>query len=754
MVKRGRIIAFFLLVFLLAGTMGGTAKNILDNIKLGLDLQGGFEVLYEVKPLKDGQEITKETVSNTADALDKRINVLGVSEPNIQIEDGNRIRVQLAGVEDQNQAREILSTEANLSFRDVNDKLRLDGSDLVSGAAKQTFDEQNNPIVSLKLKDREKFYQLTKDILGMAPQNQLVIWLDYEEGKDSYKEEAGKQDPKFLSAPAVSKPINSDEVIIEGSFTVEEAQNLASLLNAGALPVKLDEVYSTSVGAQFGQQALDKTVLAGIVGIAIIFLFMIAYYRFPGLIATITLSVYLYLVLLIFDLMNGVLTLPGIAAIILGVGMAVDANIITYERIKEEMRVGKPIRSAFQAGNKSSFLTILDANVTTILAATVLFVYGTSSVKGFATMLIVSILTSFITAVWGSRLLLSLWVNSRVFNKKPGWFGVKQSEIKDLAENYDTLDLPTKFDKFDFAKNRKKFFALSGILLAAGIIVLAIYRLNLGIDFESGSRMQILADKSLKTEQVKKELEEVNLPSDNIVISGDEQNVAVVRYTDDLNKNQIAKLKDHFNKLYGAEPSISTVSPVIGKELAKNAMIAVAIASIGIIIYVTFRFEWRMGLASVLALVHDAFFIIAFFSLTRLEVDITFIAAVLTIVGYSINDTIVTFDRIRENLHKKRRLKTAEDIEDVVNQSLRQTMGRSVNTVLTVVIAVIALLIFGSESILNFSIALLVGLIAGTYSSVFIAAQLWLVMKKKELKKKGTIKTVKEKKKWSDEPQV
>ncbi|MBH9967131.1 protein translocase subunit SecDF [[Bacillus] enclensis] len=754
MVKRGRIIAFFLLVFLLAGTMGGTAKNILDNIKLGLDLQGGFEVLYEVKPLKDGQEITKETVSNTADALDKRINVLGVSEPNIQIEDGNRIRVQLAGVEDQNQAREILSTEANLSFRDVNDKLRLDGSDLVSGAAKQTFDEQNNPIVSLKLKDREKFYQLTKDILGMAPQNQLVIWLDYEEGKDSYKEEAGKQDPKFLSAPAVSKPINSDEVIIEGSFTVEEAQNLASLLNAGALPVKLDEVYSTSVGAQFGQQALDKTVLAGIVGIAIIFLFMIAYYRFPGLIATITLSVYLYLVLLIFDLMNGVLTLPGIAAIILGVGMAVDANIITYERIKEEMRVGKPIRSAFQAGNKSSFLTILDANVTTILAATVLFVYGTSSVKGFATMLIVSILTSFITAVWGSRLLLSLWVNSRVFNKKPGWFGVKQSEIKDLSENYDTLDLPTKFDKFDFAKNRKKLFALSGILLAAGIIVLAIFRLNLGIDFESGSRMQILADKSLKTEQVKKELEEVNLPSDNIVISGDEQNVAVVRYTDDLNKDQIAKLKDHFNKLYGAEPSISTVSPVIGKELAKNAMKAVAIASIGIIIYVTFRFEWKMGVASVLALVHDAFFIIAFFSLTRLEVDITFIAAVLTIVGYSINDTIVTFDRIRENLHKKRRLKTDEDIEEVVNQSLRQTMGRSVNTVLTVVIAVIALLIFGSESILNFSIALLVGLIAGTYSSVFIAAQLWLVMKKKELKKKGTIKTVKEKKKWSDEPQV
>ncbi|WP_226673227.1 protein translocase subunit SecDF [Rossellomorea aquimaris] len=754
MVKRGRIIAFFILVVLLAGTMGGTTKSIVDNIKLGLDLQGGFEVLYEVQPIKKGQEITKETVANTADALDKRINVLGVSEPNIQIEDGNRIRVQLAGVEDQNEAREILSTQANLTFRDVNDKVRLDGSDLASGSAKQTFDDKNNPIVSLKLKDRSKFYELTKEISAMYPQNQLVIWLDFEEGKDSYKAEAGKEDPKFISDPAVSKPINSDEVIIEGNFTVERAQNLASLLNAGALPVKLDEKYSTSVGAQFGQQALDKTVTAGIIGIAIIFLFMIAYYRFPGLIATITLSVYIYLILLIFDMMNGVLTLPGIAALILGVGMAVDANIITYERIKEEMRVGKPIRSAFQAGNKSSFLTILDANVTTILAAAVLFFYGTSSVKGFATMLIVSILTSFITAVWGSRLLLGLWVNSRIFNKKPGWFGVKKSEIKDLAENYDTLDLPTRFDRFDFAAQRKKFFTLSAVLITAGIIILAIFRLNLGIDFVSGSRMEVLADQSLKTEQIQDELKEIKLPSEDVVISGDKDNIAVVRYTDDLNKDDIATLKDHFNKLYGAEPSISTVSPVIGKELAQNAMIAVAIASVGIIIYVTIRFEWRMAVGAILALLHDAFFIIAFFSLTRLEVDITFIAAVLTIVGYSINDTIVTFDRLRENLHKKRRLKTDKDIEDVVNQSIRQTMGRSVNTVLTVVFTVLALMIFGSESIRNFSIALLVGLISGTYSSVFIASQVWLVMKKKELKKKGTIKTVREKKTWSDEPQV
>ncbi len=753
--KRSRIIAFILLVIIFASTIGGTSKNILNNIKLGLDLQGGFEVLYEVLPLKDGDEITSETVANTADALDKRINVIGVSEPNIQIEDGNRIRVQLAGVEDQEEARRLLSTEANLTLRDVNDEVRLDGSDIKAGTAQGTFDEYNNPIVSLQLKDREKFYNLTKELSTKpAPENTLVIWLDFEEGVDSYKEEVTKENPRFLSDPSVREPINSDGVQITGMQSIESAQNLASLLNAGALPVKLEEIYSTSVGAKFGQQALDKTVLAGIIGISVVFLFMLVFYRFPGFIAMITLSLYIYLILVIFDWMNGVLTLPGIAALILGVGMAVDANIITYERIKEEIKVGKPLRAAFQSGNKSSFLTILDANITTILAGIVLFIYGTSSVKGFATMLIISILTSFITAVWGSRLLLGLWVNSKVLNKKPHWFGVKKSEVKDIAENYDTLDLPTKFDNVNFVKNKNKFFVLSATLIVAGILILSIFRLNLGIDFVSGSRMEILSENSLKVATIQEQLEEVNLTSDEVVISGDNNEIAVIRFTEELSQEQIAETKAHFSELYGAEPNISTVSPIIGKELAQNAMIAVAIASIGIIIYVTIRFEWAMALAAVAALAHDAFFIVAVFSITRLEVDLTFIAAVLTIVGYSINDTIVTFDRLRENLHKKRRLKTEEDIEEAVNKSIRQTMGRSVNTVMTVVITVVALMVFGSQSILNFSIALLVGLISGTYSSVFIASQIWLVLKKRELKKKGTIETVKEKKKWSDEPQV
>lgn len=754
MVKRSRIVAFFLILLLIGSTVGVTFKDILGNIKLGLDLQGGFEVLYEVIP-EEGQEINEEIMTSTAEALNNRINVLGVSEPSIQIEGENRIRVQLAGVEDQNQAREMLSTEAHLSFRDVNDNLMMDGKDLVEGGAEQTFDENGQPSVSIKLKSADKFKEVTEKIVNMgAPNNLLVIWLDFEEGVDSFAAELGKEDPKYLSAPTVNQIFNQSTVSIVGSFTVEEAQTLANLLDAGALPVELEEIYSTSVGAQFGEQALESTVIAGVIGILAIFVFMILYYRFPGFISVATLIIYTFLTLLIFDWMNAVLTLPGIAALILGVGMAVDANVITFERIKEELKVGRSLKAAFKAGNSNSLSTILDANLTTILAAIVLFIYGTSSVKGFATTLIVSILVSFLVAVYGTRWLLGLWVNSNLFNKKPGWFGVKQKDMKDIAENFDTIDLPTKFDKWDLVKHRKKFFIISGVMVLAGLISLGIFRLNLGIDFTSGTRIEIQANSALTADEYQQKLKENGIETDDIVISGEDSNIGVARLKDELTQDEIAQLKSNFLEEYGSEPNVSTVSPTVGRELAKNAAIAVVIASIGIIIYVTVRFEMKMAIPSVIALVHDAFFIIAFFSITRLEVDLTFIAAVLTIVGYSINDTIVTFDRIRENLRKRKKIKTVEELQDVVNTSLRQTLTRSINTSLTTILAVLAILVFGSDAISNFAFALFIGMLAGVYSSICLAAQLWYVWKAKELKEKGVLITYKEKKKVSDEPQV
>jgi len=737
MVKRGRLIAFFLILSLLLSLIGTTTQNAVKNIILGLDLQGGFEILYEVEPANEGDTIDRTVLVHTVEALNKRANVLGVSEPNIEIEGDNRIRVQLAGVDNQNKAREILSTQAELTFRDANDVELMNGADLVEGGAKQSFTEQGVPNVVVKLKDAEKFKQVTEHVLKLAPENQLVIWLDYEEG-DSYREELQKENPKFISAPNVNQVFNTTDVTIEGDFTVEEAQELASLLNAGALPVKLNEIYSTSVGAKFGEQAMDKTVLAGIIGILIIFLFMIIVYRLPGFIATVTLSTYIYLILVVFDWMNAVLTLPGIAALILGVGMAVDANIITYERIKEEMKLGKSLRSAFRAGNRRSLLTIVDANITTLLAAAVLFYFGTSSVKGFATMLIVSIVVSFITAVYLTRILLSLLVNSRIFDKKPQWFGVKPSDIMDIAQTNEHTDVPTKFDHIDFVMHRKRFFLISSLMVIAGLIVLFTAKLNLGIDFASGTRIEILSNDRITVNEIEGEFEKLGLEPNEIILSGNENEIGVARFVGVFDQKTIAKVKDYFEEQYGTEPNVSTVSPMVGKELARNALIAVLIASVGIIIYVSIRFEFYMALAAIIALIHDAFFIIAFFSITRLEVDITFIAAVLTVIGYSINDTIVTFDRVKENVKRKKKLKSFDDLAEVVNKSLQQTFTRSINTVVTVLFAVIALLIFGSPSILNFNIALLIGLIAGTYSSLFIATQLWLVWKGKKLNKKPT----------------
>ncbi|MDC3415635.1 protein translocase subunit SecDF [Aquibacillus salsiterrae] len=751
MVKRGRIVAFFLIVIVLAGTIGTTISGIMKDMSLGLDLQGGFEILYEVEPVDENQELSMDLLEATTQSLIERVDAFGVSEPVFNIEGDNRIRVQLAGIDDQTEARELLGTSARISFRDVNDKVYLDGSDIAEGSAKQDFDPQTNqPIVTLRLKDASKFADVTRTISQMpAPNNRLVIWMDYKEDY-SYKEEVTKEKPKFISAPGVDKVINSTNVQINGNFTVDSAQRLAKILNAGSLPVNLKEVYSTSVGAQFGIQAMDKTIFAGMLGIALIFLFMLIYYRFPGFIATLTISVYLYLILVVFNLMNGVLTLPGIAAIILGVGMAVDANIITYERMKEELREGKSVISAFKAGNSNSLSTIFDANITTLIAATVLFIFGTSSVKGFATLLIISVLVSFITAVYGSRLFLSFWVNSKFLNKRLGWFGVKQSEIKDIA---DTTEIePAFFGKqFDFVHNRKKYFTLSIILVVAGILCLSIFRLNLGIDFTSGSRVEILADQTVSTQEIEEGFSSLQLDPKKVVVSGDNNEIGVARFDRELSQETIADIKQYFKETYGSEPNVSTVSPIVGQELAKNAFFAVIYASIGIIIYVTIRFEFYFALTAIIALLHDAFFILALFSITRMEFDITIIAAILTIVGYSINDTIVTFDRIRENLKLKKRVKSFAELAAIINKSLMQTLTRSINTVLTVVFAAVMLLVFGASSITNFSFALVVGLIAGTYSSLFIAAQLWLIWRGKNIKDNPIVYA---EKKRTDGPQV
>ncbi|MGO1883553.1 MAG: protein translocase subunit SecDF [Staphylococcus equorum] len=756
MKKSSRIVAFIVLVALLLGAMAFTYKSVVKDVSLGLDLQGGFEVLYQVDPLQKDDKIDDKAVKSTAKTLENRVNVLGVSEPKIQVEDKNRIRVQLAGVKNQSEARDVLSSQANLTIRDADDNIKLTGKDIQQGSAKQEFKENTNqPAVTFQLKDSDKFKKVTEEI-SKKDENVMVVWLDYEKG-DSYHKEVTKKDPKFVSAASVDKPINSDSVEISGGFNgeegIKEAKQIADLLNAGSLPVDLNEIYSNSVGAQFGQDALDKTVFAAIIGIAVIYLFMLGFYRLPGLVAIIALTAYIYLTMVAFNFISGVLTLPGLAALVLGVGMAVDANIIMYERIKDELKIGRTLKQAYKKANKSSFLTIFDAQLTTVIAAAVLFFFGESSVKGFATMLLIGILMIFVTAVFLSRLLLSLLVSSNYFKKSYWLFGVNKKDIHNINEEKDIHDLRTPYERWDFMKLAKPLLSLSAIIIIVGAIILFIFKLNLGIDFTSGTRVDFESENKVSEEKVTQTLEDKDFKPSQVSLGENGQN-ATVQFKNDLSKDEVAKIKSTIDNEFGNDPTVNTVSPVIGRELAKNAMFALVYAAIGIIIYTTFRFEWRMGLSSVIALLHDAFMIVAVFSLFRLEVDITFIAAVLTIIGYSINDTIVTFDRVRENLHKVKVITKKSQIDDIVNRSIRQTMTRSINTVLTVVIVVISLLAFGAPSIFNFSLALLIGLISGVFSSVFIAVPLWGIMKKRQLKKSDDHKIVVYKEKKSNDEKI
>ncbi|ALM57247.1 preprotein translocase subunit SecD [Staphylococcus equorum] len=733
-----------------------TYKSVVKDVSLGLDLQGGFEVLYQVDPLQKDDKIDDKAVKSTAKTLENRVNVLGVSEPKIQVEDKNRIRVQLAGVKNQSEARDVLSSQANLTIRDADDNIKLTGKDIQQGSAKQEFKENTNqPAVTFQLKDSDKFKKVTEEI-SKKDENVMVVWLDYEKG-DSYHKEVTKKDPKFVSAASVDKPINSDSVEISGGFNgeegIKEAKQIADLLNAGSLPVDLNEIYSNSVGAQFGQDALDKTVFAAVIGIAVIYLFMLGFYRLPGLVAIIALTAYIYLTMVAFNFISGVLTLPGLAALVLGVGMAVDANIIMYERIKDELKIGRTLKQAYKKANKSSFLTIFDAQLTTVIAAAVLFFFGESSVKGFATMLLIGILMIFVTAVFLSRLLLSLLVSSNYFKKSYWLFGVNKKDIHNINEEKDIHNLRTPYERWDFMKLAKPLLSLSAIIIIVGAIILFIFKLNLGIDFTSGTRVDFESENKVSEEKVTQTLEDKDFKPSQVSLGENGQN-ATVQFKNDLSKDEVAKIKSTIDNEFGNDPTVNTVSPVIGRELAKNAMFALVYAAIGIIIYTTFRFEWRMGLSSVIALLHDAFMIVAVFSLFRLEVDITFIAAVLTIIGYSINDTIVTFDRVRENLHKVKVITKKSQIDDIVNRSIRQTMTRSINTVLTVVIVVISLLAFGAPSIFNFSLALLIGLISGVFSSVFIAVPLWGIMKKRQLKKSDDHKIVVYKEKKSNDEKI
>ena len=708
--KKFKVIPGILISLVIAISGSLYLPKLMDKINYGLDLQGGFEVLYQVSPIEG--ELNSDMVYNTYKSILKRIDILGVSEPEISIEGEDKIRIRLAGVKNKDEAREILSSTAVLTFRDPSDNILLT-SDVLGGNAKVSTDNQGRYVISLSIKDKDAFYEATKKVKDMMD-NRMVIWLDFEEGVDSFRKEekkCGSDSSNCLSAPYVNEAFASD-VVIQGNFTKESAKKLTDLINSGALPTKLEEISSRTVEASFGENALNKTLIAGVIGIILVIILMIIIYRFSGFITGVCFIIYTVCSLYIFYLINGVLTLPGIAAMLLGIGMAADSAIICYERIKEQLKIGNNLSKSFEIGNKTSLSSIIDSNITTIIVAIILFILGQSSVKGFATMLIINIIVTVIVMVYLERQILKLFIKTTYFDDKLNLFiGISKKKITKSKE------IEVSFKKLNFISIAKKYtIGILVVIIVCGIATI-FTKYNLGVDFTGGTSITINNNTDLTND-----IKELNYTLKDYKI---ENNNSTYIIDEVLNKDEIKSLNDYIESNYELSSDIYVVSDVVKKELVKNAIKALIISSIAIIIYVSIRFKFNYAISGIIALLHDVVLTILFFGLFNIEINSTFIAAILTIIGYSINDTIVTFDMIRELYKEKKNVKTSEDINKIVDTSVKRVLSRTILTSVTTIIPVIMLLIMGAKEIVNFNVALLVGFIFGTLSSIFVSNYLW-----------------------------
>lgn len=714
-----------LLIVIVIITLGAfLIKPTLKNISYGIDLQGGFEILYKIEPLEKGKELTEEDLDKTYTAIVNRIDTLGVSEPVIAFEGNNLIRIQLPGVSNEEEARQRISTTAVLSFRDTNDKLLMTSDILGNNGASLTQDSKSFQYeVKLDIKDTAKFYEVTKKISQRTNgNNMIVIWLDYNEELDSYeneKETCGKDsNMKCISAASVKEGLDGGSVVIQGNFTKEEAQTLVDLINSGSLPTKLsEEATPKSVSPSFGAETITKTGIAGLITFVLITLILVFKYRISGFIGSVCLFVYSLLVFIIYNAVGGVLTLTGIAALVLGIGMAVDSIIISNDRIKDELRKGKKLIPAVSEGSKSSLKAIIDANVTTLLAGVILYIFGESSVKGFATMLIITIFITIFACVILYRVLQIMTVKTKAFNENEKLFIGNVHEVR----------------KFNYVKFAKKPIIVSLSIMAIGLIFVLVRGFNFGVDFTGGTQINLSSSEPLNFDKIKEIVKDYDLRDYDTYLNSKTE--GYLKLNDTLDEEDEIKVKSELKSL-GIDTSANEISNLVTSNLTKNAIKALLYSMIVIILYVAIRFNFNYAISGILMLLHDLLITLSIFAIFNISVDFIIVASLLTIVGYSINNTIVVFDRIRDNrnkLYKNRKKLTDEELEKLVNISSNETITRNVWTSITTLAAIVTLLCVGLNDILTFNIAILIGLIAGTISSLLIAPRVWMLLERRSM---------------------
>ena len=709
--KLKRVFAVLFVIIIVAGWYltlvgAGPIQPLKDRMKLGLDVKGGVYVVMEAKTDLKGDDL-REAMEQTQAVIEERVNQMGLAEPVVTIEGEKRIRVELPGAEDAQEAIDQIGRTAQLQFALADGTIVLDGGN-VKDATIATDNESAGYAVALEFDSEgsDLFHQATSQAYSGAVTSAI-------EGVDN-KAIMIILDGQIISAPRVNEPISGGQCSITGGFSQEEASNLAALIRGGALPLELEEINSSVQSAKIGYNALEMSVYAGIIGLAIILIIMLVAYRAMGIAADLALLLYVIIVLNIMSAMGSVLTLPGIAGIILSVGMAVDANVVIFSRIREEIESGKTVRVAVQTGFKRAMKTVVDSQVTTLIAAVILYQIGTSAVKGFAFTFMIGIIVSIFTAVVVTQLYVGINSESRKCSNR-SFFGIR-------ADN--TAVCTIRKDPH-FIRHRKVLYIISVIILVAGLVFGLVRGLNYGIDFTGGTMIQMDMGKQVKVTDVEKAIKKYDL-SPEIIYSGEDNEQIVIRTIESLDSDKRAEVIETINQEFGTTDddvvAEELFGPSVGKELRNNAILAILIASICMLIYIRFRFsQWKFGGAALLGVVHDVLIVIAFYAIFNVTVNNPFIAGILTVVGYSINDTIVIFDRIRENIRYLRKGNT----EEIIDKSITQTLGRSLMTSVTTLIVMVPLLIMAGEAIREFVLPLMVGVIAGAYSSIAICSPLY-----------------------------
>lgn len=751
MKKVKALITLIIIVLLIAGgsylVFNGAGKNktgAVTEIKQGLDLAGGVSITYRVV----GDETPSATdMQDTKYKLQQRVDSYS-TEAQVYTEGDNRINIEIPGVTDAeaileelgrpgslyfitqyspdgeaNYTQEIVADEETGAYtyeyklkRELADIIAdgsavLSGTDVESASAKTSTDEYGRPRYIVELVFNDKGTDIFADATTKAYKSGDSIGIYY--------------DGEFISVPTVDEPITGGIGYISGQTSFAEAKKLASNIRIGGLKLELEELYSKVVGPQLGHEAIKTSVMAGIIGLIIVMLFMIVVYRIPGLASAISLVIYTLLVLLTINVFEITLTLPGIAGIILSIGMAVDANVIIFARVREEIALGKTVNSAIQIGFKKALSAIVDGNVTTLIAALVLIFMGTGSVKGFAQTLAIGIVLSMFTALVITKLIVNALFG----------IGLQDEKLYGVAKERKSIN---------FLAKKNLFFCASILVIVVGIASMFVYKnvkgssLNYSLEFAGGTATTVTMNEEYSLERINKEVVPV---VEEVIGAGDVQAQAVkdtnkiiikTKTLDEDARNLLnSKLTESFSLTEEIEQE--TISATISNEMRKNAIVSVIVATICMLIYIWFRFrDIRFATSAVVALLHDVLIVLAFYALFRISVGNTFIACMLTIVGYSINATIVIFDRIRENLAE---MAKKETLADVVNKSITQTLTRSIYTSITTIVMVAVLFILGVSSIKLFALPLMVGFVCGAYSSVCLTGALWYIMRMKWQKK-------------------